>query len=115
MKSITRILNAFKYSFDGLASVFKSEPAFRQELLLFVVGTVAAVLLPIGWIATALLIAALGLILMAELVNTAIETVVDRISTDRHALSKKAKDIGSALVLLAFINAGIIWAMALIP
>lgn len=109
-----RIINAFRYSFDGLCAAFKSEAAFRQDILIFVIGTIVAIFLPVGVLSTALMICSLLFILFAELVNTAIETVVDRIGTERNPLSKKAKDIGSALVLLSFINAVIIWVAILI-
>jgi diacylglycerol kinase (ATP) len=72
-------------------ATFKSEPAFRQEITLFIVGMIVAILLPVSWTATALLISALILILLMELVNTAIETIVDRVSDERHPLSKKSK------------------------
>jgi diacylglycerol kinase (ATP) len=90
-------------------AVFRSEAAFRQDLAVFAAGTVVAVLLPVGALEKGLLISSLVLILLMELVNTAIEVVVDRVSEDYHELSKKAKDTGSLLVLLSFVNAGIIW------
>jgi len=111
---IKRILKAFIYSFDGFKSTFKSEAAFRQDLAVFVVGTVVAMLLPVGALEKGLLISSLVLILLMELVNTAIEVTIDRISPDYHELSKKAKDTGSLLVLLSFVNAGIIWAAVLV-
>jgi len=110
-KGLKRILKAFVYSFDGFCAAFKSESAFRQDVAVFVAGTSAAVYLPFSWEQRGILISSLLLILMAELVNTAIETVVDRISPDYHDLSKKAKDIGSLLVLLSFVNAVFLWAL----
>ena len=106
---IKRILKAFVYSYQGFVASFKSEAAFRQDLVVFVVGIIAALLIPFSWIEKLLLISSLFLILLMELVNTAIEVVVDRISDDYHQLSGRAKDIGSLLVLISFINAGIIW------
>jgi diacylglycerol kinase (ATP) len=110
---IKRILMAFTYSYDGFMAVFKSEAAFRQDLAVFIAGTAVAVFLRIGALEKGLLISSLVLILLMELANTAVEAVVDRISKDYNELSKKAKDIGSLLVLLSFVNAGIIWASAL--
>ena len=104
-----RILKAFVYSYDGFVATFKSEAAFRQDLLVFVVGTVITLLLPISTLEKGLLISSLVLILLMELANTAVEVIVDRISEDYHELSKKAKDIGSLLVLLSFVNAIIVW------
>lgn len=110
---IKRILKAFAYSYDGFAAAFKSEAAFRQDLVVFAVGFIAALIIPFIWVEKLLLISSLFLILLMELVNTAIEMLVDRISVDYHPLSKKAKDIGSLLVLISFVNAGIIWAVVL--
>ena len=108
-QDMKRILRAFVYSFHGFVATWRSEVAFRQEVALFAIGLVVATLLPVGFLAKGLLIFSMILVLLMELVNTAIESVVDRISDANHPLSKKAKDIGSALVLIAFINAGIIW------
>lgn len=101
---IKRILKAFSYSFDGFKAVFQSESAFRQDLLFCLVFGVFFCFLPLNNIARVFLFFALFLILFMELINTAIETIVDRIGEEYHPLSKKAKDIGSLLVLLAFIH-----------
>jgi len=109
-----RILKAFTYSYDGFKATFKSEAAFRQDLAVFIIGTIVALFLPVGVLEKGLLVSSLVLILLMELANTAIEMVIDRISGDYHELSKRAKDIGSLLVLLSFINAGIIWLAVLV-
>lgn len=114
-KGIQRILKAFCYSFDGFVAVFRSEVAFRQDLLFCAVSGVALFFLPVRGVALAILSFSLIFILFAELVNTAIETLVDRISPDWHELSKKAKDIGSLLVMLAFINMFVLWTLILFP
>lgn len=108
-----RIINAFFYSLAGLKATFKSEPAFRQDCVICFLGGIALFFLNGTLSEKALLFGTLILILFAELTNTAIETVIDRISAERHPLSKKAKDIGSALVLLSFINAIVIWILIL--
>lgn len=110
---IKRILKAFTYSFDGFVATFKSEAAFRQELCLCIFLTVIALVLPFSTMQTYLLLFSLLLILLMELINSAIEAIIDRISDDYHELSKKAKDIGSLIVLLAFINAFVIWGICL--
>lgn len=102
------------HSRDGFMSAFKSEIAFRQDLLIFVVFSLIAIILNISLWHKFILITVLLFILFAELVNTAIETVIDRISTDYHELSKKAKDIGSMLVLMSFINAIMWWVIVLL-
>lgn len=106
---LKRILKAFTYSFDGLRAVWKSEAAFRQEIFLCALLSLVALFLPFGILQKYFLLFSLFLILFAELVNSAIEAVVDRISDDFHILSKKAKDIGSLIVLMAFVHAVIAW------
>ncbi|MBR1600857.1 MAG: diacylglycerol kinase [Alphaproteobacteria bacterium] len=106
---LKRILKAFVYSYNGFLSAFKSEAAFRQDLAVFFVFSAIAIILNITILHKIIMISALLLILILELVNTAIETIIDRISPDYHELSKKAKDIGSLLVLLSFINAILWW------
>ena len=110
---IKRILKAFKYSYDGFTATFKSEAAFRQDLAVCLLFGGVALWLDVAWAQKCILLSALIFILLAELVNTAIETVIDRISADYHELSKKAKDIGSLVVLLAFINAIVVWSAVL--
>ena len=106
---VQRIWNAFHYSLDGLCAAFRHEDAFRQELLL------AAVLLPLGlWLGVgglekAMLTAPVLLVLVVELLNSAVEATVDRISLDDHLLAKRAKDIGSAAVLLSFVMLAAVW------
>ena len=113
-KGIKRIIKAFGYSYDGFIAAFVSEQAFRQDLLFCFLSTVLALLMPFSTVFKALIVAANLFILFAELVNTAIETIIDRISDDYHELSKKAKDIGSLLVLLAFVNEALIFVFAVI-
>lgn len=113
VSGIKRLLNAVGYSCSGLSAAFKNEAAFRQELLL------VAILVPVAFwfgesnIEKALLVSSLLLILIVELVNSAIESVVDRIGSEQHELSGRAKDIGSAAVSLALINALVIWVLLL--
>lgn len=97
---ITRIIHAFGYSFAGLKSVFRTEAAFRQDLLLCVIGIAVQFFIDVPILYRVLMLASLPLILIAELVNTAIETIVDRIGTEKNAMSGRAKDIGSAIVLI---------------
>jgi diacylglycerol kinase (ATP) len=108
-KGIKRILKAFIYSYEGFKEAFKTEAAFRQELLLCIVLFIVAIFIPATVIEKLFLISSLFIILLTELVNTAIEAVVDRISDEKHDLSKKAKDVGSLMVLIAFIYAAVIW------
>lgn len=112
---IKRILKAFVYSFEGFKAAFRSEAAFRQDIVFCLVMGVLVFFLPVQKTELALLILPLFLILIAELMNTAVECVVDRIGEEYHILSKKAKDIGSLLVLLAFVYWALSWGIILLP
>ena len=111
---LQRVWNAFHYSRAGLYAAFTCEDAFRQEALLAALLIPLTFFLPVGGIGRALMIASVLLVLIVELLNSAIEAVVDRVSLDRHHLSKRAKDIGSAAVLLALINVVSVWACVLL-
>lgn len=109
-----RIWRAFGYSMHGFGAAFRHEHAFRQELLLACILIQLAFFLPVEKWWRALMIASILFVLIVELMNSAIEATVDRISLDDHRLAKRAKDIGSAAVLLSIVNVIVIWAMALI-
>ena len=112
---LKRIINATGYSWLGLNAAFKHESAFRQELLLCLILLPIAVRFAESAVEYALLLGSLFLILIVELINSAIEAVVDRFGGEMHELSGRAKDIGSAAVLLALINTAIIWGVILWP
>ena len=111
---LQRVWNALHYSLSGLGEAFRCEDAFRQETLLAVFLIPLAAWLPVGGIGRALMIASVLLVLIVELLNSAIEATVDRVSLDRHHLAKRAKDLGSAAVLLALINMIGIWGCVLL-
>jgi len=110
---LVRIWNAFSYSLSGLRAAYRHEDAFRQEMWLAVVLIPAALLSPANGLGKALMIASVLLVLVVELLNSAIEAAIDRISLDQHRLSKRAKDIGSAAVLIALFNVLSVWALVL--
>ena len=110
---LKRIFCALLYSIDGLKAAWRYEHAFRQELILFIIGSAAALVLRISAFEKLVLIGVLMLVLIVELINSAIEAVVDRISLDHHVLSKNAKDFGSAAVLLACTLALAAWVVVL--
>ncbi|WP_116138555.1 diacylglycerol kinase [Trinickia diaoshuihuensis] len=112
---ITRALFALKHSYDGLVATFRAESAFRQEVALAVVLLPCAVLLPVTAVERVMLIGSVLLVLLVELLNSAIEAVVDRISLDRHELSRRAKDCGSAAVLIALVTCALTWITLLWP
>lgn len=111
---LRRVWNALHYSLAGLAAALRHEDAFRQEALLAAILVPLAFMLPVSAIGRALMIASVLLVLIVELLNSAIEAAVDRVSLDRHHLSKRAKDIGSAAVLIALINVTLVWACVLL-
>lgn len=110
---LKRVWSAFFYSIDGLRAAFRHEDAFRQEVSLAAVLVPAALFMPVTGTGKALLIGSVLLVLIVELLNSAIEAAVDRISLEHHTLAKRAKDIGSAAVLLALINVPVIWGLVL--
>lgn len=111
---LRRLLNAFGYSLAGFRAAYKHEDAFRQEVLLACVLIPLALFLPVSGIGKALMIASVLLVIIVELLNSAIEATVDRISLENHALAKRAKDIGSAAVLLSLVNVLVVWGLVLL-
>jgi len=112
-RGIDRIIKATVYSWQGLKVTFRNEAAFRQELLLTVIMAPLGLWLGQNGVERALLIGVLLLLLAVELLNTAIEVVVDRIGDEVHELSGLAKDLGSAAVFVALVNTGVVWALVL--
>lgn len=110
---LRRIWNALHYSLDGLVAAFRHEDAFRQEVLLALVLIPLALLLPASGVGRALMIASVLLVLVVELINSALEAAVDRISLENHDLAKRAKDIGSAAVMFSLINLAVVWLLVL--
>ncbi|KAA0946620.1 MULTISPECIES: diacylglycerol kinase [unclassified Pseudomonas] len=111
---LKRILNASGYSFDGLRAAFTGEAAFRQLVLLNVILIPLSFFLNVSRVERALLIAVCLLALIVELLNSAVEAAIDRISLDRHPLSKNAKDMGSAAQFVALTMITAVWAVILI-
>ena len=113
IKSPEELQKATECSVRGFRAVLFGEKAFRTDLLVFVAATIVAFLLPVTWCERALMVYTVFIALVAEIINTAIETVIDRISTEWNVLSGKAKDIGSSVVFVAFLGAGITWTIIL--
>ena len=109
-----RIVNATRYSLAGLSEAARREQAFQQELLLTVVLVPVAFWLGHNGLERALMIASLLLVLIVELINSAIEATQDRISLEEHRLAKNAKDYGSAAVMLALTNAALVWLLVVL-
>ncbi|MFC0179292.1 diacylglycerol kinase [Thorsellia kenyensis] len=112
--SYKRIINAFIYSLQGLKAAYRHEQAFKEETFILIISFVLAAVLPVSLLERILLIASVLFLMLIELLNSAIEAVVDRISEEKHELSGRAKDMGSAAVLLATILLIITWGYIII-
>jgi len=110
---LKRVWNACFHSIDGLRAALRHEDAFRQEVLLAAALIPAALFMPATGTGKALMIASVLLVLIVELLNSAIEAAVDRISLEHHELARRAKDIGSAAVMLALVNVPVVWGLVL--
>ena len=110
---LRRIWNALFYSFEGLKAAYRHEDAFRQEVWLALVLIPLALFLPASGTGRALMIASVLVVLIVELLNSAVEATVDRVSLENHRLAKRAKDIGSAAVLFSLINVAVVWLLVL--
>jgi len=111
---LRRLMNAFGYSLEGFRAAYKHEDAFRQEVLLAAILIPLAIWLPVTYMGKALMIGSVLLVIMVELLNSAIEATVDRISLENHDLAKRAKDIGSSAVLVSLINVIVVWSLVLL-
>jgi len=109
-----RLWNAFGYSIAGFRAAYKHEDAFRQEVWLAIVLVPLALWLPVTMIAKSMMIGSVLLVIIIELLNSAIEATVDRISLENHDLAKRAKDIGSSAVLVSLINVCVVWGLILL-
>ena len=108
-QGLTRLINALGYSRDGLRAAWQNEAAFREEALLAAIALPLAFYLGRTGSERALLAGSVLFILIVEILNSAIEAVVDKASPEKHELAKRAKDMGSAAVLLALLNAAVVW------
>ena len=110
---ITRLLRAFGYSFHGFQHAWREEAAFRQEVGLAVLVVPAGLYFGHSGVERALLVSPMLLILVVEILNSAVEAVVDRSGTERHPLAGMAKDMGSAAVMMSFALLGTVWLLVL--
>jgi diacylglycerol kinase (ATP) len=108
---LRRVWNAFLYSIDGLSAAFRHEDAFRQEVLLAAVLIPLALWLPASGVGHALMVGSVLLVLIVELLNSAVEAAVDRVSLENHPLARRAKDMGSAAVFISLVNVPVVWAL----
>lgn len=114
-KTTLKIARAFGYSWEGIVAAWRSEVAFRLEILASIIAIPAAIFLTQSKAERAIMIASVLLVLIAEIINTAIEATINRISKEIHPLSKIAKDTASGGVLLAIVLAAVVWAVVMWP
>jgi diacylglycerol kinase (ATP) len=112
---LTRIIKAAGYSWKGLRAAWQHEAAFRQETIAAIVAIVVALWLDVDAITRVLLVGSVVLVIIVEVLNSAVEAVVDRIGSEIHPLAGRAKDMGSAAVLLTILLAVFVWIMLLVP
>jgi diacylglycerol kinase (ATP) len=110
---LRRIINAAGYSWSGLKAAWRTEAAFRQEVLLVVILLPLALVLGENGVERALLVSACLVVVVVELLNSAIEAVVDRVGTEHHPLAGAAKDMGSAAVLVSLVMVMLVWGLVL--
>jgi diacylglycerol kinase (ATP) len=112
---LDRVVRATGHSLDGLRAAYEGESAFRQECWLAAALLPAAFWLGRDWVQVALLAGTVLLVLVVELLNSAVEATVDRVSLEDHQLAKRAKDIGSAAVMMSLVTVGVVWLLVLLP
>ncbi|MBC3944866.1 diacylglycerol kinase [Erwinia persicina] len=112
---LTRIIKAAGYSWKGIRAAWQHEAAFRQEAVVAIIAIAIAVWLDVDVVTRVLLIGSVVMVIIVEILNSAIEAVVDRIGSEIHPLAGRAKDMGSAAVLLAILLAMFVWIMLLVP
>ena len=113
-QGLVRLWNAFGYTRDGLRAAWQNEAAFREEVLLAAIAIPLAIFLGRTGVDRALMVGSILLVLIVEILNSAVEAVVDKASPEKHELAKRAKDMGSAAVFLALLNAAVIWLCVLV-
>lgn len=106
---LKRVWRAMSYSFEGIGASFKHEAAFRQEAILMAILAPIAIALPVGMLGKAIMLACLFLVLIVELLNSALEWTIDYISTETHPYAKRVKDMGSAAVFFSLVNVPVVW------
>jgi diacylglycerol kinase (ATP) len=110
---LQRIVNATRYSIDGIAAAWRHEPAFREEIVAAAILVPLALALDVSGLGKALMIGSVMLVLIVEVLNSAVEATIDHISLERHPLAGRAKDLGSAAVMLSLANLLIVWGLVL--
>lgn len=108
-RNFRNFLSSLWSSLEGFFAALRLEPSFREDLIFVIILVPFAVILPVNAVSTAVMIAALFLIIIVELLNSAIEWTIDYISTEKHPVAKRAKDMASAAVFLSYVNCVVVW------
>ena len=108
-RNFRNFLSSLRFSLEGFFAALKLEPSFREDLIFAIILVPFAIILPVNAVSTAVMIAALFLIIIVELLNSAIEWTIDYISTEKHPVAKRAKDMASAAVFLSYVNCVVVW------
>jgi len=114
-RSVRNFFSSVKYSIEGFFAALKHEPSFREDILFAICLIPVAILLPLNAAATAIMIAALFLIIIVELLNSAIEWTIDYLRPEQHPVAKRIKDMASAAVFVSYINCLVVWGVLLWP
>ncbi len=112
-RDFLNFFHSVRYALEGFWAAFRHEPSFREDLIFVAILTPFAVILPVNAVSTAVMIASLFIIVIAELLNSAIEWTIDDISLEKRPFAKRAKDMGSAAVFIAYINCIVVWGLIL--
>jgi diacylglycerol kinase (ATP) len=112
-RDFRNFIHSVRHAVEGFSAAVRHEPSFREDLLFVVILTPFAIILPVNAVSTAVMIASLLLIVIAELLNSAIEWTIDDISLEKRLFAKRAKDMGSAAVFMAYINCVVVWGIIL--
>ena len=113
-RNLRNLVTSIWASVEGFVAAIKHEPSFREDLIFVLILTPLAVILPVNAVSTAVMMCALFLIIIVELLNSAIEWTIDYISTEHHPLAKRAKDMASAAVFLSYINCVVVWGVIIL-
>jgi diacylglycerol kinase (ATP) len=113
VRDFRNFIDSVRYAVEGFWAAVRHEPSFREDLLFVIILTPFAIILPVNAVSTAVMIASLFLIVIAELLNSAIEWTIDDISLEKRPFAKRAKDMGSAAVFMAYINCVVVWGVIL--
>ena len=114
-RDFRNFIASIRYSIDGFFAACRHEPSFREDLIFSILLVPLAIILPVNAVSTGLMISSLILILIVELLNSAIEWVIDYLRPERHPLAKRIKDMASAAVFLSYINCIVVWTIMLWP